>query len=76
MRNIFNNLGISSRGRGRIKDDGISVEYDIFSFDIVSDPGFNSAYIMTEEERRRQIELERQQLKQERIDKLNKLNNL
>lgn len=76
MRNIFNNIGISSRSKGQIEDNGLIDYIDIFSYDIVSNPGFNAAYILTEEERRRQIELERQKLKQERIEKINKLNNL
>lgn len=71
MKNIFRSL--SARGRGQIKD-GLITEYELFSFDMISSPGVNGAYIMTEEEMRLQIEFERQKLKQERVDKLNKLN--
>jgi hypothetical protein len=78
LKNLFNKIfGISQRCTGKVDEDGLVTDLEIFSYDIVSDPGFpidfSDTFELTERIRR---ELERQELLKNRKEKLNKLNNI
>lgn len=79
MKNILNNIfGISKRCKGTVDKNGYVKVDEILSYDIVSDPPFDSASFSDINEIQNKIlkELERQQLLKSRREKINRLNNL
>lgn len=68
----LNNFAISSRCKGEILENETVVVTKLLSYDIVSNPGFSNYTLTNLDELNRQIRIK--ELKQARIDKLNKLN--
>ena len=81
MKNILNKIfGISQRSQGHINEDNEVVIDKIESYDVVGNPGFSNAIIDFSDTiaLQKQIikELERQELLENRKEKIKKLNNL
>ena len=78
MKNLFNKIfGISQRSTGTIDDDGLVTDMEIFSYNIVSDPGFPIDFSDTLELTERiKRELARQELLKNRKEKLDRLNEI
>lgn len=81
MKNILNKIfDISQRSTGHINEDNEVVIDKIESYDIVGNPGFSNARIdfsdTIELLRRLQEELKREELLENRKEKIKKLNNL
>lgn len=74
MKNSLNNIfGISQRFEGTIDNNGYVKIDKILSYDIVGDPPFTDAKLLTEKLMK---ELQRQELLKSRREKINRLNNL
>jgi len=73
MKSILNNIfGVSKRGKGKVVD-GKVTEYELITYDYVGKPiDFDS---INETHKQLMILLKKQQLREDRINKLNKLNN-
>jgi hypothetical protein len=79
LKNFFNKIfGISQRSTGTIDEDGRVIDIDIFSYNMVSDPGFSNATFseINELHWRIQKELARQELLKTRKEKLDRLNEI
>ena len=80
MKNIFSNIGVSWRSKGEINEKGEIIIKELLSYDLIANPAFSNAKIdfsdLVDEHKRIQEELKRQQLLEDRKEKINKLNNL